>query len=83
MLRNQVYFTEDQDRELRLRVALGEGTFSELVRKGVDTYFKKKPKSKKNNDLSVWKSFIGACKADFGGKSGQELINDYYENDVV
>lgn len=83
MLRNQVYLTEDQDRELRLRIALGEGTFSELIRKSVDTYLKKKPKIKKGNDLGAWKSFIGACKTDFGGKSGQELIDDYYENDVV
>ncbi|MEK7550556.1 MAG: hypothetical protein AAB535_02120 [Patescibacteria group bacterium] len=83
MVRNQVYLSEDQDRELRLRVAIGEGTYSELIRKGIDEILKKKPRVKKNKDWGKWKSFIGACKTDFGGKSGLELIDDYYENDVV
>ncbi|KKR70112.1 MAG: hypothetical protein UU12_C0029G0018 [Candidatus Woesebacteria bacterium GW2011_GWA2_40_7b] len=83
MVRTQVYLSEDQDRELRLRVALGEGTFSGLIRKSIDELIKKNTKSKKNNDWNKWKSFIGACKTDFGGKSGQELIDDYYQNDVV
>ncbi len=82
MVRTQVYLPEDLYNEVKLLSHSGEGTFSELLREGLRVIVKVKRKSKKNN-FAAWKSFIGACKADFKGKSGKELINDYYENDVV
>ena len=82
MIRTQVYLPEDLYNEVKLLSMSGEGSFSELLREGLKTVVKAKRKTKKSN-FEAWKSFIGACKTDFGGKSGQELINDYYENDVV
>lgn len=82
MIRTQVYLPEELYNEIKLLSMSGEGSFSDLLREGLKTVVKTKRKNKKNN-FAAWKSFIGACKTDFKGKSGQELINDYYENDVI
>jgi len=83
MIRTQVYLPEDLYNEVKLLSMTGNGSFSGLLREGVELVVKKKKKTGKKNDWKVWKSFIGACKTDFKGKSGQDLINDYYKNDVV
>lgn len=82
MVRTQIYIPDDQYNELKLLAAVGEGRFSDLIREGIGEVIKKR-KVIKTNKLDPWKDFVGACKTNFGGKSGQELINDYYENDVV
>lgn len=81
MIRTQVYLPEDLYNELKLLSATGGGKFSALVREGINLVIKKK-QSRKKNDLGKWKGFIGIIKG--GSKvSGQDLIDDYYENDVV
>jgi metal-responsive CopG/Arc/MetJ family transcriptional regulator len=82
MIRTQVYLPEDLYNQVKLLSMTGEGSFSELIREGLQAVIKTKTKAKKGS-ISAWKNFIGACKTDFKGKSGQELINDYYKNDVV
>ena len=82
MIRTQVYLPEDLYNEVKLLSVTGEGSFSDLLREGLQAVIKAKRKTKKSS-IIAWKSFIGACKTDFKGKSGQELIDDYYKNDVV
>ena len=80
MVRTQIYLPDDLYRELKLLAATGKEKFSDLIREGIKDIIKKRMKKKVKKD--AWKNFIGAIK---GGskRSGQELINDYYENDVV
>jgi hypothetical protein len=82
MIRTQVYLPEELYNDVKLLSLSGEGNFSDLLREGLKTVVKAKAKSNRGT-FAEWKSFIGACKTDFGGKSGQDLINDYYKNDVV
>ena len=73
---------EDLYNEVKLLSMSGKVSFSELLREGLKTVIKNKNKINKNG-LAKWSNFIGVCKTDLGGKSGQELINDYYKSDVV
>jgi len=82
MIRTQVYIPDDQYNQLKLLAATGDYRFSDLIREGVEIVIKTKTKANAST-FAKWKSFIGACKTDFKGKSGQDLINDYYKNDVV
>ena len=83
MIRTQVYLPDDLHRELKLKAATSGKNFSELIREGVRKVVAKKATRNRKKDIQGWKDFIGFCKTDFGGKSGQELIDDYYKNDVV
>lgn len=74
MVRNQVYFREDQDKELRLMAAVGEETFSELVRKGADIMIKMR-KNKKNIKFDALKDFAGLLK---GSPKDLSKNMDYY-----
>jgi predicted CopG family antitoxin len=82
MIRTQVYLPEELYNEVKLLSMSGEGSFSDLLREGLKAVVQAKRKTKKSSFIA-WKNFIGACKTDFGGKSGQDLIDDYYKNDVV
>ncbi|MBL7036701.1 hypothetical protein ISR94_02550 [Candidatus Microgenomates bacterium] len=74
MIRNQVYFREDQDKELRLMTAIGDRTFSELVREGVDIMIKTR-KNKKTIKFDALKDFAGLFK---GGPKDLSKNMDYY-----
>ena len=76
MVRNQIYTTEDQDKELRLMVAMGEGYYSELVRQGIDLLIQKKKKTKKVRKFDPWRDFIG--KGRYGGPTDVSANHDYY-----
>lgn len=80
MIRTQIYLPDDLHRDLKLLAATSGKKFSDLVREGIKLVIRKKTKRGKKTD--PWKDFIGFIK---GGpkKSGQELIDDYYKNDVV
>lgn len=82
MIRTQIYLPEDLYNQLQLLSKTGRGSFSQLIREGASLVIKKRRKVSKKDHLA-WKNFIGAIKTDFKGKSGQDLINDYYKNDVV
>jgi len=76
-VRTQVYLEKEQEIELKLLANSSGKNFSELIREGVDLAIKKnKPKRKKK----FGEGFIGIGKTDLGGKTGTELINEYYEN---
>jgi len=80
MIRTQIYLPDELYNELKLIAADRKDKFSDLIREGARLVIKKKTRKQSKTDL--WKEFIGAIK---GGpkKSGQELIDDYYKNDVV
>ena len=80
MIRTQVYLPEDLYNEAKITAKLYGVKMSKLMRDGLRESIKKvtKVKAKKG----TWENFIGACKTNFG-KSGTDLINEYYEKDVV
>ena len=79
MVRTQIYLPDDLYNDLKLLADSGEKNLSELIREGAKLVVAKKSRKFKKD---AWKDFVGACKFKFN-KSGTELINDYYENDVV
>ena len=80
MIRTQVYLPEDLYNDLKLLANTSKTKFSDLLREGARLIIKKKNKQAKSVD--AWKNFIGAYKGKLG-KSGVELIKEYYEKDVV
>lgn len=76
MVRNQVYFDDELDKELKLLVATGHGNFSQLVREGAWEIVRKKKKVKKYRNFDPWKDFIG--KGGLGGPKDLSKNIDYY-----
>lgn len=76
-VRTQVYLEEDQERDLKLLANSTKKSFSELIREGVDLVIKNNsPKKNKKFGEGV----IGISNKNLRGKSGTEIINEYYQN---
>ncbi|KKQ92708.1 MAG: hypothetical protein UU16_C0044G0010 [Candidatus Woesebacteria bacterium GW2011_GWA2_40_7] len=76
MVRTQVYIPDEQYSELQLMVAMGAGTFSELIREGINEIIKKKRKVKNIKKFDPWKDFVG--KGPRGGPKDLSSNLDYY-----
>ena len=77
MIRTQIYLPEDLFNEAKLFAQASGKKFSHIVREGLEAIVKKGEKKS-----AAWKNFIGAYKGKIG-KSGLELIKEYYEDNVV
>lgn len=75
MIRTQVYIPDDKYDDLKLLAALGKGSFSDLIREGIDEVIRKKRKIKKVRNFDPWKDFIGKGK---GGPKDLSSNLDYY-----
>jgi hypothetical protein len=76
MIRTQVYIPDEQYTELQLMVAMGIGTFSELIREGIGEVIKKKKNVKNLKKFDPWKDFVG--KGLKGGLTDVSSNHDYY-----
>ena len=87
MKRTQIYLTKNLHAQVKMLAQQQGISFSEMLRRILDDFFKKHPKPGLNTKtLKKYDGFIKAkdLRLAKGEKiKGQELIDDYYTNDVV
>lgn len=85
MIRTQIYIPDDKYNELQLMASLGMGTFSALIREGIDEVIKKRKRVKILRKFDAIKDFSNLLKG--GDKNLSKNIDHFlyvepYENKI-